>query len=741
NALNIHHTNTGEDYVTVTSSGNVGIGTTAPGGLLELRGVGSASTMFRQTTTGGGGMYLGAFDNTADPIWVFGTNASEHIQFKPGGVATSLYLDATTGNVGIGTTGPGARLHSLATTEQLRLGYDSSNYWSSTIGSTGGLTMQGVGAGGALTLSPTAGQNLNISLATTGDFAVNTSQLYVDTSTGNVGIGTTSPNYLLQLGTGTITPTGGFGGANALVKQLISDTTSGKYTQLAIQGPTNGGAAIEMYDGSGVAVADFGMNTTAKDFGFINRMTSGIMQFYTHDGTSLASRIYISSAGNVGIGTTGPATKLHVEQTAGVPGAIETIAKFTVSDDATNYLSIENGGSTAGVFHPSLLGYSGIAGSAGLNLQGKILAAADTGTNPVFNMDGYLSTNAVVATRPILRVRNWDQVLLQIQSSGNVGIGTTGPGAKIHALATSEQLRLGYDISNYSSFTTDSSGALAISTTGSGVNSITLNTTGGNINFSQSLNGISYQGSQFRPYVVDDNEIALGTTSARWSSINIGTSNSTFAGNVGIGTTAPGATLHVNSSNLNKLRFSDTAANTPYWYFQIDTSATPYGLMQVGDTQNYRNLALNPYGGNVGIGTTAPGQKLDIAGNIALSASGGGYIYGDTTTPNLRLSNSGGAVLSYGTISNISMGNPTIVLTAASAPRISLGAGLAFGSTYYSLTSPGTNNMIIEGGLGVGYSTLGTATLAINGNVGIGTTAPGNRLTLSTSGVDDTIPA
>ena len=152
-------------------------------------------------------------------------------------------------------------------------------------------------------------------------------------------------------------------------------------------------------------------------------------------------------------------------------------------------------------------------------------------------------------------------------------------------------------------------------------------------------------------------------------------------------------------------------------------------------------MALNPYGGNVGIGTTAPGQKLDIAGNIALSASGGGYIYGDTTTPNLRLSNSGGAVLSYGTISNISMGNPTIVLTAASAPRISLGAGLAFGSTYYSLTSPGTNNMIIEGGLGVGYSTLGTATLAINGNVGIGTTAPGNRLTLSTSGVDDTIPA
>ena len=48
-------------------------------------------------------------------------------------------------------------------------------------------------ASGALGITPASGSNLNITLATTGDFAVNTNQLYVDTSAATVGIGTVSP--------------------------------------------------------------------------------------------------------------------------------------------------------------------------------------------------------------------------------------------------------------------------------------------------------------------------------------------------------------------------------------------------------------------------------------------------------------------------------------------------------------------------------------------------------------------
>ena len=46
--------------------------------------------------------------------------------------------------------------------------YDSSNYWTATIASTGGMTWQGVGIGGAITLSPTSGQNINLKPASTG---------------------------------------------------------------------------------------------------------------------------------------------------------------------------------------------------------------------------------------------------------------------------------------------------------------------------------------------------------------------------------------------------------------------------------------------------------------------------------------------------------------------------------------------------------------------------------------------
>lgn len=58
-------------------------------------------------------------------------------------------------------------------------------------------------ASGALTVTPAAGSNLNVALSTTGDFAVNTNQLYVDTSLGFVGVGTATPIKYVDVKTGT----------------------------------------------------------------------------------------------------------------------------------------------------------------------------------------------------------------------------------------------------------------------------------------------------------------------------------------------------------------------------------------------------------------------------------------------------------------------------------------------------------------------------------------------------------
>jgi len=54
-------------------------------------------------------------------------------------------------------------------------------------------------SGTGTTFTPVAGQSLNVALSGAGDFAVNTNQLYVDTSTARVGINTTVPGASLSI--------------------------------------------------------------------------------------------------------------------------------------------------------------------------------------------------------------------------------------------------------------------------------------------------------------------------------------------------------------------------------------------------------------------------------------------------------------------------------------------------------------------------------------------------------------
>ena len=127
--------------------------------------------------------------------------------------------------------------------------------------------------------------------------------------------------------------------------------------------------------------------------------------------------------------------------------------------------------------------------------------------------------------------------------------------------------------------------------------------------------------------------------------------------------------------------------------------ASPYSAwLQVANETNLAltyPLLLNPNGGNVGIGITTPGYKLQVVGssNTEIARVGDGTrSFGISTyTPN-----SGGVTFR-------NAGTGLISLTAANA--VLIGTGYA--------------------GLGTGVS---ANTVAIEGNVGIGTTTPGDKL-------------
>jgi hypothetical protein len=181
------------------------------------------------------------------------------------------------------------------------------------------------------------------------------------------------------------------------------------------------------------------------------------------------------------------------------------------------------------------------------------------------------------------------------------------------------------------------------------------------------------------------------------------------------------------SSNTLTLSLTNASTqNTQIYQVATTNPTTSYTVIQAshvstGTTNNA--LALNPSGGNVGVGTTTPSALLNIMGTATASTA--------NTTILLDNSLSGGVIAAGGAIGSLQFSNSQF----SSAPIVA-------GEVRCVVDTAGANN---NGALTFHTRSdfvTNTEKMRITrfGNVGIGTTAPGAKLHVATDAAINTTP-
>ena len=117
------------------------------------------------------------------------------VQNHNGGTIIEGMRVNSSGNVGIGASSTiSARLHTISTTEQLRVGYDASNYYSTTVSSSGAVTLDAVGSSSGFTLSDKLTVNNDIEIAAGSGLKIGTGGAAATVGTVTLGSGTVTVN-------------------------------------------------------------------------------------------------------------------------------------------------------------------------------------------------------------------------------------------------------------------------------------------------------------------------------------------------------------------------------------------------------------------------------------------------------------------------------------------------------------------------------------------------------------------
>ena len=768
-----------------TVNNRVGIGTDSPERLLSLYSDNAETTPRLLIEQDGTGDAVMAFSLTGGQGWSMGIDNSGGDSFmihnSAGGVdSSSQFTIKTSGNVGIGTTNPTNALHvnSGATNEVAKFVSTDGAAYLSIMDSTTANSLQGVGSvGDSLTFYSNNAERMRI------------------TSSGNVGIGMTSPADKLHVS------------GRVLANAFRTDVNTGDYSVISRDSAGNSPLYVQSANnGANQPIAKFFYGNAAPNQG-------SIVLNVAKDET------YFSNT-NVGIGTTAPGAKLEVAEGYILASGSGTSHGFQLSRDSSDTYQIRHldGGLTIYNSTDSRkemtfkgdgnVGIGTTSPSQKLQVSGSgtqriYVTETSGGTNTALKSTssaGYVGTDS---TDPFY-IQTDSTTRITIDTLGKVGVGTTAPDTKLSVvgatstndliggsinLATTSgwvipsgimSTRAGYyggDFTLNGSYTENGiewglgpfNDRQLLWTT---IGSTDSNSDGGwnktltNLDIdspylsvvyfkrvSSSASGTFYHGtgnnilnldgtSNVNPYFTV-RALSLFDQGVWYASVGVIQSNSdsnttTYQDISGLYRLDTG----VKVANANAYKFASTGAtlsrgHRAYLYYSTDTSVVGHfanpGFYKIdgdqpklhdivgGDSDDVfwsanGNSIYNDNSGNVGIGTSSPGAKLDIIGPSLASQFKLSNTTADTTTKYGALvgrhyTNSEAPVTGMLITSN----------SSATGGTVSIGGGINAANA--------VNNIIL-------YTAANNTTLAgtermrvaSNGNVGIGVTSPTEKL-------------
>jgi hypothetical protein len=586
--------------------------------------------------------------------------------------------------VGIGTTSPNRDLH-INGPSDVRIQITDSDQGTT---SNDGMYIRQFGVNAAIV------NQENGSL----QFGTNNNYVITLLSGGNVGIGTTSPSYTLQVnGSGYFNSTLYVNGATTVDDNFY--VTNGN---VGI-GTTSPSAPLHVYKDAGDGNSVMRIRNTNSTFkttllqfeDYAGAYADGLIAFnvksgaaagsYLGIGVSTTGSLVVAYGGNVGIATTSPSALLHIQGLGASP------------DSNSVYITNKRGGyfplrilATQGDYQGVLIehqdgdgsGGAGPSGSYGFKFDDKRVSGTYTGhpsaSFVIARSNTYNNTN-------IFEVRPYNtQPAIAVSTAGKVGIGTATP---ISGLLSVKQSGTNF-YDGIVSYASASDAFISVGHTG------TLAVVASTYNSSAGWKDLAF-------YTQDSDRLHIKAD-----------------GNVGIGTTDPNTLLVVRKAVNNEwiAKFINTGTN-PYGMY-VDTSA---------NTSSTYTFAAYTYGGlglfvinntgNVGIGTTAPGNKLQVAGNAWINR------------PTNKVDNGGATEFGSRVEFNNAFGSGASGYTVFNYPS----------ATVFRIYGDYDGNV---GGvqpdlqLGLGYLTVKNSG-GTTGYVGIGTTSPGYKLDVNASSTSD----